>query len=143
VVALRRTAGDDQVRATADELGQGPLELADLVAAPAETDQVVTLDPEVVRTQTKLDGEPPHRLQRGRERPERQPVGPGRGGTLVSHGPSLEPSYGGPVDPADAAELARRIRAAVVQETPRRRWVLPAVLLLVVTIAALLVMLLA
>jgi hypothetical protein len=47
------------------------------------------------------------------------------------------------VDPADAAELARRIRAAVVQETPRRRWVLPAVLLLVVTIAALLVMLLA
>jgi hypothetical protein len=41
------------------------------------------------------------------------------------------------MDPADAAELARRMRAAFVQETPRRRWVLPAVLLLVVAIVVL------
>jgi hypothetical protein len=34
------------------------------------------------------------------------------------------------------------MRAAVVEETPRRRWVLPAVALLVLTIMVLLVMLL-
>ena len=41
------------------------------------------------------------------------------------------------MDPADAAELARRMRAAVVEEVPQRRWVLPAVVLLVVVIAVL------
>ena len=40
------------------------------------------------------------------------------------------------MDPADAAELARRMRAAVVEEMPRRRWMLP-VGLLVLTIVAL------
>ncbi|WP_157432446.1 hypothetical protein [Aeromicrobium sp. Root472D3] len=45
------------------------------------------------------------------------------------------------MDPNDAAELARRMRAAVVTEVPRRRWVLPAVALLVAVIVALVVML--
>lgn len=44
------------------------------------------------------------------------------------------PTYARPMDPADAAELARRVRAAVVEEVPRRRWVLPAVVLLVAAI---------
>ena len=35
------------------------------------------------------------------------------------------------MDPADAAELARRLQAAVVHEVPRRRWVTPAVVVLV------------
>ncbi len=46
------------------------------------------------------------------------------------------------MDPIDAAELARRIRAAVVEEVPRRRWALPAVALLVIAIVVLAVMLL-
>ena len=46
------------------------------------------------------------------------------------------------MDPADAAELARRMRAAVVEEVPQRRWMLPAVALLVVVIAVLSVVLL-
>ncbi|MEJ7636261.1 hypothetical protein [Aeromicrobium sp.] len=45
------------------------------------------------------------------------------------------------MDPADAAELARRMRAAVVEETPRRRWVLPATLLLILAIVFLVVQL--
>jgi hypothetical protein len=46
------------------------------------------------------------------------------------------------MDPADAAELARRMRAAVVEEVPRRRWVMPLSVLLVLTIVLLVVMLL-
>ena len=60
-------------------------------------------------------------------------------------GPELEgrgAAYAGRMDPADAAELARRMRAAVVHEVPRRRWALPAVVVLVVGIALLAVMLL-
>ncbi len=45
------------------------------------------------------------------------------------------------MDPNDAAELARRIRAAVVEEVPQRRWMLPAVALLVIAIVVLAVML--
>ena len=41
------------------------------------------------------------------------------------------------MDPADAAELARRMRAAVVHEVPRRRWILPATALLVAVITVL------
>ena len=41
------------------------------------------------------------------------------------------------MDPADAAELARRMRAAVVKETPRRRWAVPATVLLGLTIVVL------
>ena len=51
------------------------------------------------------------------------------------------PAYPCRMDPADAAELARRMRAAVVEEVPRRRWVLPAVALLVTVIVVLVVML--
>jgi hypothetical protein len=46
------------------------------------------------------------------------------------------------MDPADAAELARRMRAAVVHEVPRRRWALPAVIVLVAAIVVLAAMLL-
>lgn len=46
------------------------------------------------------------------------------------------------MDPQDAAELARRMRAAVVEEVPRRRWVLPATLALTAVIVAMIVMLL-
>ncbi|MET0819623.1 MAG: hypothetical protein ABWY58_01550 [Aeromicrobium sp.] len=46
------------------------------------------------------------------------------------------------MDPADAAELARRMRAAVVHEVPRRRWVTPAVALLVAAVVVLVVVLL-
>lgn len=41
------------------------------------------------------------------------------------------------MDPADAAELARRMRAAVVEEVPQRRWALPAIVLMVAVIAVL------
>ena len=41
------------------------------------------------------------------------------------------PGYSRNVDPADAAELARRMRAAVVEETPRRWYALPATIVLV------------
>ena len=43
------------------------------------------------------------------------------------------------MDPADAAELARRMRAAVVEEVPRHRWVLPVSVLLIFAIVALVV----
>lgn len=46
------------------------------------------------------------------------------------------------MDPADAAELARRMRAAVVEERPRRRWALPATVLLILAITVLVAMLL-
>ena len=60
---------------------------------------------------------------------------------MRSLSPFATPTYPCPMDPADAAELARRMRAAVVEEVPRRRWVLPAVALLVAVIVALVVML--
>lgn len=46
------------------------------------------------------------------------------------------------MDPADAAEVARRMRAAVVEELPRRRWVVPATILLILVTVVLGVMLL-
>ena len=52
------------------------------------------------------------------------------------HGPD---HYAGRVDPADAAELARRMRAAVVEETPLRRWAVLGTVLLVLTIVVLVV----
>ncbi len=42
------------------------------------------------------------------------------------------------MDPADAAELARRMREAVVHEVPRRRWVMPALGLVTLAIVVLL-----
>lgn len=45
------------------------------------------------------------------------------------------------MDPADAAELARRVRAAVVEEVPRRRWLPALSLALVVVIVVLLIVL--
>ncbi|MFC5677063.1 hypothetical protein [Aeromicrobium endophyticum] len=41
------------------------------------------------------------------------------------------------MDPDDVAELGRRMRAAVVEEQPRRRWTLPAVAVLVIVIVLL------
>ncbi|MBC7630689.1 hypothetical protein [Aeromicrobium sp.] len=41
------------------------------------------------------------------------------------------------MDPIDAAEIARRMRAAVVLESPRHPWILPMIGLLVGAIAVL------
>ena len=41
------------------------------------------------------------------------------------------------MDPADAAELARRVRDAVVEEVPRRLWVAPVSVFLILAVVAL------
>jgi hypothetical protein len=76
VIALRRTARDEDRGTVFTCRPAQVLQLADLVAPAAKSGEVVALDPEVVNAQAEMLRQPRRPLERRRPRAERHPTGP-------------------------------------------------------------------